>query len=116
MEAAFRERKKRTIADIEANVTFFFQTLARDSLSPAFGMRRGQRQVDHVVYALTEAIIFEAHARREFAKEISVGFRLANRIDRLLRDLQIVVAVGLLQFLVLEEGGRRQEQIGVGGG
>ena len=56
---------------------------------------RRQRGIDHRVDALAEAFVLEAHAQRQLAKELHVRFALAQRRDRLMRHLQIVVAVSL---------------------
>ena len=77
---------------------------------------RRQRRVDHRVDWLAEAFVLEAHAQRELAKEIHVGFALAQRLNRLMRNLQVVMAIGQDKIFVLEEGGGRKHDVGKIGG
>src|ERR1039458_9219519 len=77
---------------------------------------RLQSRVDHRVNWFAEALVLESHAQSKFAKELHVGFALAQRLNRRLRDLQVIVAISLDQVFVLEESGGRQNQIGVVGG
>lgn len=49
-------------------------------------------------------------------KHFDVGTALAQRRDGRIRHLQIVVSVCRLQIFVLEEGGRRQDDVSIVGG
>ena len=85
------------------------QPLARDACE----LRRSRRQccLDHRVYWLPETLILEPHAQRQLAEELHIRLALARRVNRLLRNLKVVVPVGLDQVLVLEESCRGKNQV-----
>ena len=53
-----------------------------------------KRLVDEVVVGVAEPIALEAHTLAQFAEEIGVRPALAERLDRLVRNLQVVMPVG----------------------
>jgi len=76
----------------------------------------GQGLIDHAVVGFGQVIFLEPHPLSEGAEQIDIGLTLAERLDGLIRYLEVVVAVGLNQVLVFEEGGRGQDDIGIIGG
>ena len=52
----------------------------------------------------------------ELGEEPDVGARFAQRLDGLVRDLHVVVAVGALHVVVFEKRGGGEQDVGVVGG
>src|ERR1019366_566624 len=108
------ERQPGTVAfvsvQVQTNIRVALQALPADP----FQLRhaRLQSRVDHGVNWFAETFVLESHAHSKFAKERYVGFALAQRLNRRLRDLQVVVAISLDEIFVLEESRGRQNQIG----
>ena len=91
-----------------------FQPLARDALQPAGWGIKGA--VDHGIDGFAEAFVFESHALGERAEQIDIGAAFAERLHRLVGNLEVVVAVSGLQIFVLEKGSGGQHDVGVVGG
>ena len=109
------DRQTRTDAvEIQPDVPLPLQPLAVNSLE-ARDCPNAKRRVDHLVNRLVEAVIVKSHALGQRAEQFHVGSALAQRLNRLLRHLQIVVPIGGLQVFVLEERGRGQNNVGVVG-
>src|ERR1017187_2292062 len=108
------ERQPGTVAfvsvQVQTNIRVALQALPADP----FQLRhaRLQSRVDHGVNWFAETLVLESHAQSKFAKELHIGFALAQRLNRRLRDLQVVVAISLDEIFVLEESRGRQNQIG----
>ena len=80
-------------------------------------MRRIEQRADHVVFGIAEARVVEAHALRPAARKISTLLRASpGGWQRRPRQLQVVVPVREVEVGVLQEGGRRQQDVGVVGG
>ena len=80
------------------------------------GVIGGEDLVDEVVVGVREAGLGEAHVVGEAGEEAGVGAGFAERGDGGLVDLCEEVAVGALDVLELEEGGRGEDEVGVVGG
>ena len=90
---------------------FALQTLTGDALQPR--IRRVERPIDHRIDTLAETFVLKSHALGECPEQVDVGATLAQRLDRLRGDLEIVVSVRALQVFVLEERCRGQNDVGV---
>src|SRR6185312_6157194 len=110
-KTALSKGNKLRRAQLEAHMPVAFQLLARDPLQPWIG--RIQSAVDYLVHRLAETRLIEAQVLRQFGKHPHIAFGLTDWGDRLIRDLQIIVSVCVLQVLVLEERGRGQNDVGV---
>src|SRR5581483_2907413 len=71
---------------------------------------------DHVIDRIAETLVVEPHALGQFTEKLNVRPAFTKRLDRLIRNLQIVMPVRALQFFVLEEGGRGKNDVSVVGG
>ena len=67
-EAAVGEGQKRSVAYIEANVTFCFQPFSGNSLKPGCLAYRVQSSIDHLIHGLGETGIGKPHTLRQFLK------------------------------------------------
>src|SRR5260370_36305935 len=89
-------------------MAFALQPLTVNALEP-FALRI-KRSIDHLVSRLVEARVhfLKSEAAREIAEQLHIAVALTQRRDGLMGDLQMVVAVGSLQFFMLEKssGGR----------
>src|SRR3984885_885864 len=89
--------------EIQPHLPLPLQPLARNAIQP--GIARPQRAVHHLVDAFVEALVLEAHPLGQSPKHFYIRTALPQRIDRLIRHLQMVVPVGRYQILMLEERG-----------
>ena len=78
--------------------------------------RRLERRVDHLPFRHAEAAMVGAEALRQAAQDLVVRPALARRLDDPARDLEVCVAAGDIDVVVLQERGRRQDDVGHGGG
>ena len=75
-----------------------------------------ERLLDDLPLRHLEAGMAGAQALGERADDEMIGSRLGIRLDHLARDLQVRVAARDIDVVVLEEGRRRQHDVGHGGG
>ena len=86
---------------------------SRSKVIPAmWGWSQSKACARHLLVALAQARVVEAHARGEPAEQLRVRQRLAERRDRRPAEADVEVAVGLVDVVVLE--GRRGRQHDVG--
>ena len=71
-----------------------------------------ERLARHLLVRLAQARVVEPHARGEAAEELGVRERLAERRDRRAAEADVEVPVGLVDVVVLERRGGRQQQVG----
>ena len=95
--------------ELQADVAAPLQLFACDALHP--WMVAGQRLVDQIVLRVAEAGFLESHALAKLTEQPDVRPRLADRLDRLLRHLREMMAVGALHVLVFEERGRWKQDV-----
>ena len=78
--------------------------------------RDGERALDDLPFAHGEAGMLGAEPPRERADDVMVGPRIGKGLDHLARHLQEAVAARDVDVVVLEEGRRRQDDVGHGSG
>ena len=74
-----------------------------------------QVTVDHLVHRFAETFIVESHALGEGAEDFDIRSAFAERLHRLVGDLEVVVAVGGCKIFVFEKRGCGQNDVGVVG-
>src|SRR5262249_7569617 len=99
------------VAEFQPNVSLFLQPLSAQPLQPR--IRRIQRLFHHVLNRIVEALLLEPYAMCEITKYIHIRPAFPKRFNRLTRNLQVIMPVRSLQFLVLEKSRGRENNIGV---
>ena len=115
-EAALREGQERLAW---SGATLSRTKCSRSRRSSVIPSRNGcpepKQRPDHVVFGVAETGVVEAHAQRQRAENLDVRARLAGSRQRRPRQWQIVMPVREIEIGVLQERGRRQQNIGVVG-
>src|SRR6202047_3477429 len=99
--------------EIQTDKMLAFQSITSNSSKPRIG--RLQRAVDHGIHRFAEAFVLKAHALGKRAEQLNIGPAFADRIHRLIGNLQVIVAVSGLPLFVLEKSGGGQDDVGVVG-
>src|SRR5271170_3618289 len=84
--------------EVQAYAVLALQSIARNPLEPRVGRSKGA--VDHGIDGFAEAFVFKTHAPGERAEHLDIGAAFADRIHRLIGDLEVVMAVSRLQIFV----------------
>ncbi len=108
-EAALRERRP-ALGHRQPQAALALQPLEGHALQ--VGVVPLQGRARHLLVALAQGRVLEAHPRCQAPEELGVRQALAQRLDGRAREAQAEVAVGLVQVVVLEGGGGRQQHVG----
>src|SRR6185312_11060488 len=114
-EASLGVREERSVTKVEPYVPFTLQSCAVNSFEPTVRINRSilraEHQIHHLVVGVTEAFLAKAHLAREFPKQFTVGFALAQRSNGLIGNLDIAMPVSRKQIFVFKERGGRQHYV-----
>ena len=84
-------------------MAFLLEAFAVHSFQPR--IRRVEGLIDHVIDRIREAVVLKSHSLSQHTKEVDIRFAFAERFDRLIRNLQKIMTVGVLQVFMFEERG-----------
>ncbi len=107
-EASFGERHERA-GNAEAHRALALEALEGDALH--VGVVPVEGLSGHLLVAVAEARVVEAHAGRETPEELGVRPGLTLGRDRRPVEAHVQVTIGLVDVVVLEGGGGRQHDV-----